>query len=517
MVQTGGPMNVGADTQFFLDKLFVAEGENVALQVNPPRKAGLVLGPEMPWEAYRVMPTTVVEDEGLYKMWYSAVARYAGVAGTVGCPRCRVTNDGQKVVCVRCGWPLADVDHLRQDIMHTCYAVSADGLDWERPSLGLVEFRGSKANNLVSGPGGNIFVPAINPLGPPDEKFMAVSELGGNLYVCVSPDGLQWSRKPEPVLPFSADTNNQIIYDPRLGKYVAFLRGFPGRRTTVRCEFDSLDQAPWPHRPPTREPDVTGTLYIEDELETALDVDEHDPPLPGLDINHLSAWLYADGVYLGFPGIFRSYPPAGLDAEGRTDHRYFAQGNDGTFETQLAVSRDGRHWSRPHRRPYVSTGPYGSPDGGLVMVAPGMLARGDEIYQYYGGQRVTHGIFEPGEDEKVGGIFRLVQERDRFISLSCGPPGGRLRTPPLRHRGRTLQLNIDCGGLGEAAVQLLDASGTVLPGFARDDCDRVDLSQLCHAVTWRGRSDVGALAGKPIRLEFFMRSARLYAFRFAPG
>src|SRR3712207_6984068 len=30
-----------------------------------------------------------------------------------------------------------------------CYATSDDGLNWERPKLGLVEFNGNKENNLV--------------------------------------------------------------------------------------------------------------------------------------------------------------------------------------------------------------------------------------------------------------------------------------------------------------------------------------------------------------------------------
>ena len=30
-----------------------------------------------------------------------------------------------------------------------CYAVSSDGINWEKPELGLTEFRGSKKNNLV--------------------------------------------------------------------------------------------------------------------------------------------------------------------------------------------------------------------------------------------------------------------------------------------------------------------------------------------------------------------------------
>ena len=35
-----------------------------------------------------------------------------------------------------------------------------------------------------------------------------------------------------------------------------------------------------------------------------------------------------------------------------------------------------------------------------------------------------------------------------------------------------------------------------------------------HIVTWGGKADVSGLAGRPIRLHFKMRSAKLYAFQF---
>lgn len=509
------PIEIDTNSQFFLDDRFIAESDGVTFEVHAPEKAGVVLSPERPWEEYRISPMAVLEDEGIYKMWYSAKACYSGKEGTVRCPRCKKENDGKKVICVVCGWPLLDIDWMYQDLFYKCYAVSADGIHWERLDLGLVEYQGSNKNNIFEFTGA-MCVPSINPLGPPEEKFMAISEYKRNLYISVSPDGLRWTMKSQPVLPFSADTNNQVVYDSTLGKYVAFLRGFPGRRTTVRCEFSNLDEPPWPHRNCHRKPDNTGTLYIEDELETVMDVDEHDPPLRGLDINHLSVNLYTDGVYLGFPGLFRKYPPDGLMREGREEHRYFAQGNDGTFETQLAVSRDGRVWTRPDRRAYVSGGLYGEPDGGLIMVAPGLIKCGDEVYQYYGGKRTTHGIFEPGTDRHTGSIFRLIQPKDRFISVSADMKGGRFRTPLFRHSGKRLELNIDCGGLGETFVHILDESGNPIKGFTREDCDPVDLNQLRHVVTWHGRSDVGLTAGKPIRLEFFMRASKLYTFRFSP-
>ncbi len=42
-----------------------------------------------------------------------------------------------------------------------------------------------------------------------------------------------------------------------------------------------------------------------------------------------------------------------------------------------------------------------------------------------------------------------------------------------------------------------------------DDIDRT--------VTWRGSSDVGALAGQPVRLRLVPRDAEVHSFRFFDG
>jgi hypothetical protein len=36
-----------------------------------------------------------------------------------------------------------------------------------------------------------------------------------------------------------------------------------------------------------------------------------------------------------------------------------------------------------------------------------------------------------------------------------------------------------------------------------------------RTVAWRGKGDVSALAGKPVRLRFAMRDAKLHAFQFS--
>ena len=498
----------------FLDDSGLAEVKDLSFRIHPPRSEGIVLAPEREWEAYRVAPSSVLEDDGGYKLWYLAIAGYPGADHPLTCPRCEKQSPVKKVVCVACGWPLLDIDYLYRDIFLTCYAESTDGIHWERPDLGLVEFRGDRRNNIIPRSGGGMLCPALNPKGPASERFIAIEESGRQLYVSVSPDGLRWTRKPQPCLPFCADTSNQLIYDPETGKYVALLRGCPGRRTTVRCEVDSLDQAPWPFEDHGHEADNTGTRYITDELPTALDVDADDPALHGLDINHISASRYGPGAWLGFPGLFRHYPPAGLARTGREKHRFFAQGNDGTWETQLAVSRDGRHWTRPDRSAYLSPELYGGPEGGINSLCIGMIRHGDEITQYGFGQRVTHGIFEPGEQQGVGAIYRFVQPRDRFIAMAAGPRGGRFLTHPFAWPGGDLSLNIDCGGLGEASVELRDAEGNPLPGFTHADCDRIDLNHLAHAMMWRDRSTLALPSGQIVRLDMRLQSARLFALAF---
>ena len=40
------------------------------------------------------------------------------------------------------------------------------------------------------------------------------------------------------------------------------------------------------------------------------------------------------------------------------------------------------------------------------------------------------------------------------------------------------------------------------------------VNDVRHAVTWEGSPSLGSHAGRPIRLHFIMRSAKLYAFQF---
>ena len=56
--------------------------------------------------------------------------------------------------------------------------------------------------------------------------------------------------------------------------------------------------------------------------------------------------------------------------------------------------------------------------------------------------------------------------------------------------------------------------GASIPGFSIVDCHEVFGDMVDRAVTWKTGSDVGRLAGKPVRLHFQLKDADLYAFWF---
>jgi hypothetical protein len=63
-------------------------------------------------------------------------------------------------------------------------------------------------------------------------------------------------------------------------------------------------------------------------------------------------------------------------------------------------------------------------------------------------------------------------------------------------------------------VELRDAAGKPLPGFALGDCDPIYGDEIARVVKWKSGSDVRALARRPIRLRFVMEDADLFSLRF---
>ena len=181
----------------------------------------------------------------------------------------------------------------------------------------------------------------------------------------------------------------------------------------------------------------------------------------------------------------------------------------------MAVSRDGIVFSRPDRRPYVPLGLVGSSDGGQTFMGLGMIRKGDEIWQYYHGTKRLHGVKDSHSADGDGGVRRLVQRLDGFISADADYTGAEFTTPLLEFSGSHLQLNAACSAMGEIWVEIRDDRNVPVPGYAMEDSVSVERNQTAAPVAWRERKDVAELVGRPVRLHFRLRACKLYAFQFA--
>jgi hypothetical protein len=106
-----------------------------------------------------------------------------------------------------------------------------------------------------------------------------------------------------------------------------------------------------------------------------------------------------------------------------------------------------------------------------------------------------------------------VWRKDGFVSMDCEQQG-RLMTVPCHLDGKTLRLNFKTQDGGSLRVGLCDEHGKPYPGFDLTDCDRLQGDAVGKTVSWKGKVDLSAFAGKPVRLRFEMSDCQLWSFQF---
>ncbi|MCX6619521.1 MAG: hypothetical protein NTY38_00270 [Acidobacteria bacterium] len=396
-----------------------------------------------------------------------------------------------------------------------CYAISNDGIHWQKPDLGLVEFNGSKANNIVRVFGfGQVF---IDPFDTPERRFKSIqyqaprpyagwapgARVKGNaLYLGYSPDGRRWDLEPEPVLPFYSGAPSSTVWDERLQKWVIYVRVNPPGHSTdpwkshlaygrVEVARDALAQ-PYPFTPdPRKKRNQYGSFGgPTNELPIVLEAEASEPDHQ---VYTMNAVRYpGTDFYLAFPGFW--YP-----------------NTSDKDDVQFAFSRDGIHWQRPFREPVIRRGLPDSGKQGYVCASEGFIRHGDQIWLYYGGLSERH--LSPNvnwESINARAIFRL----DGFVSLDAGHHGGQFQTKPFRFQGRFLEFNVDTSAGGVLHAELQDALGGPLPGFSRNEANPLNGNSVRLRASWGARPDIGHLAGSVVRLAVTLRGARLYAFQF---
>ena len=136
----------------------------------------------------------------------------------------------------------------------------------------------------------------------------------------------------------TGDTHNLLGWDEALGQYVAYPRAAArvgGGVVRLVGRSVSDDFVHW------------------SAPEVVFAPDAADPP--SLEIYGMSVFKH-EGLYLGLPWTFHTYPEEALSRGG------------GTIDVQLAASRDGRRWERVgDRQPFIPLGPPGSVDCGMIF------------------------------------------------------------------------------------------------------------------------------------------------------
>lgn len=451
------PLNVGSGKQVFADGSLISKSSGVSLRMNPSLKTGeRCIVADKPWESHRVCAyNTVLEDGGVYKMWYDAIA-----------------NDGSR-------W--------------LCYATSNDGVHWEKPALGIVPFQGRTDTNIVfpfekrSHEPSCVFVDT-NPDCRAEARYKMVCSYDGpsgkGTYVFASSDGLHWRPVSDKPSFRSSDTGNVAFFDDRIGRYVAYVRMWAPMRKVGRCEFDDL--ADW-----GKERLVFG-------------YDKQDPPRLDLYTNAAVKYPFADNLYLMFPSPYYHYPDPP-----RGKYR-----NDGPLDVRLAVSRDGVRWSSVDRSPFVPLGVEGEFDDSAIYMTTGVIRKGAEVWMYYGGYDFTHGAYNMAEDKYTGVISRVVLRLDGYVSADAAYAGGELVTVPLIFSGKRLELNVQTSVAGSVKVEMIDRNGKPVRWRSVADADVIKGNFVDKTVSWKDNSDLSDLAGRPVQIRFVMRDAKLYAFQF---
>jgi hypothetical protein len=114
-------------------------------------------------------------------------------------------------------------------------------------------------------------------------------------------------------------------------------------------------------------------------------------------------------------------------------------------------------------------------------------------------------------------LERFVLRLDGFASVRAPYDGGEVQTRPFTFTGQALEINYSTSAAGGLRVEIQDAEGQPLPGWALDDCSEIIGDEISRVVSWKEGSDIAALEGRPIRRRFVMRDADLFALRFCAG
>jgi len=361
----------------------------------------------------------------------------------------------------------------------TCYAESTNGIDWVRPNLGLHEVYGSTSNNVILTDAArkDSFAPFLdtNPEALPAERYKATASGTGNLAGYSSPDGIHWTNTYGTIMSgFEYDSLNVAFYSAVEGQYVCYFRDwYPNSGGTRRIR---------------RAVSSNFSTFTDEGL---MDYRYYDGQSHGYEhhyVNGTHPYMRAPHHYIALAARFidsytESYPlfmttrPASLVYDRLFPDRYF----DPAEEIGPQVARSN------------------FPVENSVRTGPREMS-------FY----VDH-KYRTTDNH----LRRYSLRLDGFVAISVTNGTGEMITRPLAFEGHELCLNYRARSNGSVRVELRDAGGTPLNGYALADAVPMGGDEIDGVASWSGGgSSVAPLSGTPVVLRFVMEDADLFAVQF---
>jgi len=404
------------------------------------------------------------------------------------------------------------------------YLESRDGVQWQRPKLSFVSWKGHAQTNILMDIWVSYASVSVNPGKPwPYEMFLFCDPGYGfgsgrvpglalpqgkqqhpyGLYRFQSKDGKNWQAVEGPISLSTADSC--FIYRDGDGGYVAFhkteLPAFPGGLTP----FDIADGGV---RLIGRRTSVDGSSWS-DPTRLVMTPDWRDP---------------ADTQFMELCPV---KVPGGFVATLTVYHNHTQR-----IDLQWAASRDGIQWWRPDRRSALPNPPLGDYGGGMIWPMRAPVVAGPDLHVYYSGNESLHGdLFnssgagprrlrargevlsrQSSSLPNYGALCRATWKVNRLWALAPaigGPYAGTATTRRRELAKKILKVNVTTRSGGELRVELLDASGKVISGYSRNDCKPIRGDHDAAVVSW---GNARTAPDSAARVRFVLKRAYLYGF-----
>lgn len=441
----------------------------VQIRVEKARKSEPWLVSDQPWEGV-LASGVVLQEEGLYRCWYNTIRR----------KETEVVFAGSRAM------------EVAKVPLH--YAESSDGYTWIKPSLGVVDYRGSRDNNLVC-PSANAAAVFRDEGAPADQRyksfwFDALRDVPEDtppfraygLFGLVSPDGLRWRPWPDhPLIRYFCDTQNIACWDEQAGEYVGYFRSHTHGRRSISSAA-TRDWTAWPHP------------------ETILAPGPEDGPAEDYYTNGFTRYPGDPSQRLLFAAIYHH--------------------NSDGVDVRLAsgVNRTAFNWVS--RDPIIPVGAPGEWDSASIYAQPDLMyLPNGRLALSYLGNNVTHEeeyftMFYERYAKDVRGAFAwALWEEGRLAGVEADDYGEFFTREPELLEGGAIEINARTSGAGSVAVELWDAAtDRPVEGFAFADGEPFSGNEIWRRCRWK--NDLSQHSGRPVQLHFRLSNAKVFGYRF---